>query len=403
MWCPMSSRGSRGPMHAGVGQAITLRFTALVTAVLIAGVVAYAVADAVATSYGLDRDLERRATRALRLLDRRSGTAAEESLGEIRLLDASGRILQANPDLGGLALAERPAPGFSTLAHPDGAYRVLTVSLEPPREGASFLQVASPSRLDVADLWEKVLVLLGVTALVSGLTYVIGIGFARGALSPVHDTLSRLEQFTADAGHELRTPLASIRASLDVAERTGDLAGCLPEARAELTRASDLVERLLEMARLDALTVERTTVVLCEAITRAAEPLQTLAARRSVVIDASPGDPRATVEADPILLERLIANLLENAVKFSDAGAAVTVRYDRASLTVHNHGQAIPPDALERVVDPFVQADASRAGDGFGLGLAIVTSIARIHGWAFRLESDSSVGTTASVRFDPGR
>jgi signal transduction histidine kinase len=398
----MSSH-SREPMHAGVGRAITLRFTALVTAVLIAGVVAYAVADAAATSYGLDRDLERRATRALRLLDRRSGTAAEESLGEIRLLDANGLVLQANPDLEGLALAERVTPGFSTLAHPDGAYRVLTVTLEPPRGEAIFLQVASPSRVDVADLWEKVLVLLGVTALVSGLTYAIGLGFARRTLRPVHDTLARLEQFTADAGHELRTPLASIRASLDVAERTGDLAGCLPEARAELARASDLVERLLEMARLDSLTLDRKTIALGEAIARAAEPSHPLAARRSVVVDASSGDPDATVEADPILLERLLANLIENAVKFSETGTTVTVAYDRASIRVHNKGDAIPPEALEHVVDPFVQADASRAGDGFGLGLAIVTAISRIHGWDFRLDSDAISGTTATIDLHPGR
>jgi signal transduction histidine kinase len=398
----MSSRG-RQPMHAGVERTIALRFTALITAVLIAGVVAYAVADAFATSYGQDRDLERRATRAVRLLDRRSRDAAEESLGEIRLLDAQGGVLQTNPDLEGLALPERVEPGFATLAHPDGAYRVLTVSLDPPRDRAGYLQVASPSRVDSADLWEKVVVLLGVTALVSGLTYAIGLGFARRALRPVHETLSRLEQFTADAGHELRTPLASIRASLDVAERTGDLAGCLPEARAELARASELVDRLLEMARLDSLTLERESVFLTDAIARAAGPCHALAEQRSIVIDVVPGDPGASVEADPILLERLLANLLENAVKYADPSSTVTVRYDDAVVKVSNMGRPIPPDALAHVVDPFVQADSSRAGDGFGLGLAIVTSIARIHGWEFTLRSDASSGTAAEIRFRPGR
>jgi signal transduction histidine kinase len=396
------SSGKREVAHAHVEKTLTLRFTALVTAVLIAGVLVYAVTDTVATTYQLDRDLEKRAVRAARALERRPATS-EGGLGEARVLDERGRLLRVGPGLEGLALPQRVSLGFATLSHPDGAYRVLTIAIDPPRDGAAFLQVAAPSRMDTTDLWEKVLVLLGVTALVAALVYAIGLAFARATLRPVHQTVARLEQFTADAGHELRTPLQSIRASLDVAERTGDLSGCLPEAKAELERASELVDRLLEMARLGALVAERQPVAISQVVAIVVGRLRSAADERSIGIDTTLCDVGAGVEADPVLLERLVENLVENAVKFAEAGSAVAIVCDGRRLIVHNLGPAIPPDELARIADPFVQGDPSRSEEGFGLGLAIVTSIAAAHEWRFTIASDREAGTTATVRFHPGR
>ncbi|MFF3641515.1 sensor histidine kinase [Streptomyces sp. NPDC002564] len=209
----------------------------------------------------------------------------------------------------------------------------------------------------------------------------------------VNDTLERLEhsvtrqrQFVADASHELRNPIAAARAELELAL----LKKPEPEAAASLGQALDSTVRLeriaadlLLLARLDA--QQPPAVELVDLSLLAAEQI---ARRRSapvpLVLDAA--DDPVLVRADPGQLERLLANLLDNAQRFADSEVRVTTAVDPATgtarLDVTDDGPGIPRESAEEVFERFARLDAdrNRASGGTGLGLAIAREIARAHG-----------------------
>lgn len=207
-------------------------------------------------------------------------------------------------------------------------------------------------------------------------------------------------QFVADAAHELRSPIASLRAQLEVTARAlpaGD-AGSDPMAGPifDAERLTRLVDDLLALARLDAHRdphfepVDLDDIVLGEV-------------RRhrggSVTIDAS-GVSAGRVRGDPAGLVRLVGNLLDNAVRHAER--TVTVRLRTAdgvvTLTVADDGSGVPPADRERIFERFTRLDEARSRDagGAGLGLAIVRDVARMHGGDVRV-SDNGPGAVFTV------
>ncbi len=368
---------------------ITLRFTALVVAILVLGITIFVAVDTVAVGMRLDATLGQKAVRLAQRFARVPKNAGLPA--NARIVSPDGEVIRAGEqpmDASGLG----PREGLGYLDSPRGPVRVFAVRLGD----GSFLQLLDSERPDVIDTLQKALVLLAIAVLVGASTYLLGLGFSRRALAPVRESLARLERFTADAGHELRTPLASARAALDVAERTGDWTGGVARSRVELDRASMLVDRLLELARLDPSTLRRESVNLahlCAQVVRVCAPG---AAERAVSV-AIEGTSAETI-ADPILLERLVMNLVTNAIRFAEDGSAVTVRFDDDTIEVHNVGVPIPPADITRIFEPFYQSERSRTSEGAGLGLAIAAVIAEAHGWSLGATSSPEDGTTFTVR-----
>lgn len=386
-WCPMSRRAVIGDVETR----ITVRFTALVVAVLVLGIAIFVVVDTVAAGMRLDVTLTRRAERiAQRVIE----TPVEaEVLAEARIVTAREVVTSGEEFRDVVAIG--PLEGFGYLDAPQGRLRVLALPLGDGRS----LQVVDAARSDIIDIIEKVAALLVVALLVGVVTYLLGLGFSKRALAPVRESMARLERFSADAGHELRTPLASVRASLDVAEKTGDWVGGVSRAREELEKAAMLVDRLLELTRLDPSMLQVERVQLAQLLDHVAQVSGPVAATRDISIMVEGGS--AEVQADPILLERLVTNLLTNAVRFGDTGSTVRLRFSESIIEVHNEGVSIPPAELERIFEPFYQADHSRTGDGAGLGLAIVAAVAEAHGWSIRATSSRESGTTFAVIIRP--
>ncbi|MDP3631248.1 MAG: hypothetical protein Q8S43_09920, partial [Actinomycetota bacterium] len=217
---------SRRAVIGDVETRITVRFTALVVAVLVLGIAIFVVVDTVAAGMRLDATLTRRAGRLAQQLSRTQYDA--EILAEGRIVTAqsvisSGEQFRNVTEIG-------PLEGFGYLDAPQGRLRVLALPLGDGRS----LQLVDAARSDIIDVVEKAAALLLVALFVGVVTYLLGLGFSKRALAPVRESMARLERFSADAGHELRTPLASVRASLDVAEKTGDWAGGVGRAREEL-------------------------------------------------------------------------------------------------------------------------------------------------------------------------
>jgi two-component system sensor histidine kinase QseC len=200
----------------------------------------------------------------------------------------------------------------------------------------------------------------------------------------IAQSLERERRFTADAAHELRTPVAAIKAQAQVAQiaasaPTRDHA--LGQVVAGADRASRLVEQLLTLARLDA--ADRTAFAACGLRALATEVIAELApvaAARNVHLELAGGDD-AVVQGIPALLQILIRNLLDNALRHGAARVRVAVASGagRATLAVTDDGPGIPEAERARVLQRFYRLPSAGEG-GSGLGLSIVQRIAEIHG-----------------------
>ena len=204
------------------------------------------------------------------------------------------------------------------------------------------------------------------------------------------DMLGRLQaafegqqRFIANASHELRTPLTVMRATVDVVldspdATPGDLRGMAADIRAAVDHAEHLIGALLLLARNErGLTIREET----DLATVAEDVLDTAGlGDRRVHLSLEP----AVISGDPVLAERLIANLVDNAVRYNLPGGDIWISTrtvaGSSQLTVANTGPVISPADAGRIFQPFERLDGRTSGDGFGLGLAIVASIAAIHG-----------------------
>ena len=322
-----------------------------------------------------------------------------------------------------------------------------------PAHGPHVLQVAAP--LDTRDrmLRRLVIFMVGVIGLVTVMMYVGSSWLAKRAVRPVGEIiaqaqeigggtidrrisayadskeyrglvevlntmLDRLEdafqaqrRFTADASHELRSPLTALRGELELARRRQrspeEYERTIDSALEEVERLSRITEDLLTLARSDAgvLVLRPETVDLGAAAEEVVTRVQSAAAMRDVQISTeSAGD--ALIHGDPNLLKRLIWNLVGNAVKFTPPGGQVSVSVDHVDgavrLQVADTGPGIPPDQIDRIFHRFYQINQARTGgeadSGTGLGLAIARAIADLHAASIKV-ANHPTGALFTVTF----
>ena len=225
----------------------------------------------------------------------------------------------------------------------------------------------------------------------------------------------RKDEFLAMLAHELRNPLAPIRTGLHILRLGGgDRATAdqvLPMLQRQVDHMVRLVDDLLEVSRITGGKVElrRERVDLATVLQSAIETSKPLidAAHHGLVIEL-PGDP-LIVDADPVRLSQVIANLLNNAAKYTDDGGRIRVAAfrerkgegDHAIVTVEDNGTGIPRDMLTRIFDLFTQAERSyqRAQGGLGIGLTLVRSLVTLHGGSVEAASDGpGHGSVFTVR-----
>jgi signal transduction histidine kinase len=213
---------------------------------------------------------------------------------------------------------------------------------------------------------------------------------------------SSQRRFVADASHELRTPLASIRAEVesvleDPAARAEDRAGAAARIGATLDRGEALVTALLTLSRSETIA-DRVPADLAE-IARDVVTATPGVARLDARLELEP----ARVTGDPALLERLVANLVENAARYNDPCGLLAVttcqRNGSAVLTVANDGPPVSADELPELTARFHrrERDRARGSGGFGLGLAIADAITRGHGGVLTLTARDQGGLTVTA------
>ena len=361
-----------------------------------------------------------------------------------QLVDAGGSLYLPEqfdtvaPQLPGTAeaqkVAENTKPAFFSDTHVQGKHvRVLTTRATPYPYA---IQIAVPlsdvdHELGKIELWLLLVAIGGV-----GAASVAGVLVARAALRPIRklsdtaenvrltrdltqridvhgndelsslastfnamlesldDAAQRQRQLVQDASHELRTPLTSLRTNIEVLAMGDGLPAedreqLLKDVVAQLTEMTALIGELTDLARGEGqetvLEEVRIDLLVGEAIER------TRRNHPDVPIDAEL-EPVATV-GSPANLERAIGNLLDNAAKWSPAGASIEVVLTGGVLTVRDHGPGIPDADLPYIFDRFYRATSARSMPGSGLGLAIVRQVAESHGGSITVERPDGGGT----------
>jgi two-component system, OmpR family, heavy metal sensor histidine kinase CusS len=222
-------------------------------------------------------------------------------------------------------------------------------------------------------------------------------------LQRIEELVNRLRQFSADVAHELRTPLCSLQGGLEVAVRDGDPGGLRDAAASaleECQRLSQLVERLLFLARTDdPLDGDELQLVPLESLLEGVVDLYCASAHERGIALRLVGDDGL----DRGLIQRAVGNLVENALRHTSVGGSIEVSArarDRAArIEVADTGCGIAAEHLPRIFDRLYRADTAQAArdGGAGLGLAIVRRIASMHGGTVEAESTLGVGTKVSI------
>ena len=225
-------------------------------------------------------------------------------------------------------------------------------------------------------------------------------------LERLSDAFEIQRQFTANAAHELRTPLALMQVQLDLyhsnrhPDNDADTVQMIKMVTEQNDRLNKMVKTLLDMSELQ--TVGRDDEIILDALVdEVLEDLEPLAEGKNIRLIGKCKD--ITMVGSDILIYRLVYNLVENAIKYNHSGGQVTVTADRKEnhvyLSVEDTGAGIPEELKERVFEPFFRVDKSRSRElgGVGLGLALVREIVRVHDGSIVVKSNPSGGTIFEV------
>jgi heavy metal sensor kinase len=229
-------------------------------------------------------------------------------------------------------------------------------------------------------------------------------------LERIEISFKRITQFTADASHDLRTPISVIRATSEIALRRQRSEAEYREALTKIlntsTETTDLLEQLLSLARADAgaAGLQMQVLDLNSHVRKTQECAMSLAASKALRCTARTPESPVWVKADGVALDRLLLILVDNAVKYTPEGGHCHIELTRsdesAEIRVSDTGIGIAESDLDSVFERFYRADRARARGtgGAGLGLAIAKWIAEMHGGTIAAESRTGQGSTFRVR-----
>lgn len=233
------------------------------------------------------------------------------------------------------------------------------------------------------------------------------VGTINGLLGRLDRAFGDLRDFTADASHQLQTPLTVMKGAIEFARRAPPSHAVLDDLEEEITDMSAVVSELqsLSLADADSQHAVRTTLDFSQLCRDATEILEALAESKAVHVTADIA-PGITLTGDPAKLKQVVLNLGDNAIKYTPSGGSISLRMgvsrdgDAVVLDVSDSGVGIPEEHLPRIFDRFFRVPGSAVKTrGTGLGLAITKRFVELHNGTIDVSSRGGSGTTVSVRF----
>jgi signal transduction histidine kinase len=292
------------------------------------------------------------------------------------------------------------------IAGRDWIYSISEAQTEPDHSRITFLDVTKSTR----ELAELLRILLFVGLAMFAVIFFASRHFAGRAIRPLQDAWEKQRQFIADASHELKTPLAVIASNRDAVLSNPDSsvasqAEWFGYQKRGIDRMTWLIDEMLSVARLEgqAAGMDRCRFDPGKAAREEMALLESAAAARGITMtmDAAEG---TCIESDERLFRKILAILLDNAIKYADEGGSVELllqqRRHGTLLTVRNTGEGIPEKERERVFDRFYRCDPARAAntEGFGLGLSIARAAAHAMRGSLTAGSDAEGRTVFTLR-----
>ncbi len=290
---------------------------------------------------------------------------------------------------------------------PDGRRYILYGKKVTAQSGRVYATVAVTAAEELQQRYPSAFVGFIVAAFIALL--LVGIGgatLARQSIKPIESAITQMRRFMGDAAHELKTPIAVLRARTDVAlqrERSAEeYHEILTSVSNESERLGNLVENMLLLARADAgqWPVQKVKVFLDDVLMDAASAARALGVPKHVQIEMNTLE-EAAVNGDPTLLRQLFMILLDNAINFTPEGGKVIAMAEKNGrscyVTIQDSGVGIPTSALPHVFERFFRADPARRRGGAGLGLSIARWIVDSHHGRIEVQSAEGKGTTVKV------
>jgi len=358
----------------------------------------------------------------IRELERGGGRARVSEV--VDELNVPGRILYLLDAQGTAINPEKIDTWIREAAKAAGRAGQITVQREVPNDktlrlhalrfklasGAQLVAVAVADQEELEVKYADLITAFVVIAFVALFLVAAG-GFflVRKSTAPIERSIEFMRRFMADAAHELRTPITILRTRAEVAlqqpREAANYVSALRGVEAEARRLGGIVDSLLVLARADAgeQQIDKARIFLDDIAVDAAGAAQIVARQKNVEVTVDEFE-EAPVEGDPTLIRQLIMIVLDNAVKFTDAGGQVHVRVSMhegsPTFGVEDTGIGIKQEELSRVFQRFFRGETARSRtDGAGLGLSIASWIAREHGAEISLSSEPGKGTKVIVTF----
>ena len=275
--------------------------------------------------------------------------------------------------------------------------------VEPFRDDPSI--VAAGHRMLVSYAWRLAIANVGGLVLVAGAAFLL----AKVTLRPLEQAIALQQQFTNDASHDLRTPLAVIRTETSAAlgnadSLSSDAVERLSIIDEQARRMERLIDQLLTLSHVDAdSALNREPADLAAVVKGVVRDLTPLAEARQIDLNVDRSES-AVVLGDELKLSQLVGNLVDNAIKYSPDGSLVRLAVwqskDAAYLTVSDRGTGIPTAETEKIFLRFHRGDrtGTNGRSGHGLGLPLCRWIARAHGGEVTVDSREGAGSTFTVR-----
>ncbi len=330
------------------------------------------------------------------------------------LLDVQGKpVRPANADpwvVDAARAAGRTGRATAQRAMPDDRTLRLHAIRFKLASGKQLVAVAVADQEELEDRYaDLIAAFVGVALLALVLVAAGGFLLVRKSTDPIERSIEFMRRFMADAAHELRTPITILRNRAEIALQqprdTSDYISALQGVEAEAHRLGSIVDSLLVLARADTgeRQIEKERIFLDDIAIDAAAAASVMARQKGVDITVEDFE-EAPVVGDASLIRQLVMIILDNAVKFTDAGGkvrvGVSIQDQAPTFSVDDTGIGIKQDELSRVFQRFFRGETARSRtDGAGLGLSIASWIAREHGAEISLKSEMGVGTRVVVTF----